>query len=265
MVNPSYKTGFAPRDYEPRYPSLWRDCSGAFCPSLGASGSTLMDHSGYRRHSPITSDTLSTLWTHDGAYFDGTDKVVVPHDYAAKPPEVDEITFSCWLTRDQGTAKSLCTSAPSYGTPSFFCQITATGALKLYRSTYKTSVATIAVAAGVWRHVAVSNGNSRTRFYIDGKISDEQTQGAGLNRQSQFVFGDGFAGMWIGGLDDIMVHNRVLTDTEVALLAMRKRIAYEPRLPTYGYVAAGGGGGGSFDRHWTNYGKRARRLVPTAE
>lgn len=30
-------------------------------------------------------------------------------------------------------------------------------------------------------------------------------------------------------------------------------------------TAPSGGGGGSFDRHLTNYGKRARRLVPTAE
>ncbi len=59
---PSYQLGFAPRDFEPKYPALWRGCTSALCPSLGPTGARLFDWAGRRQHGTLNGFTLSSAW-----------------------------------------------------------------------------------------------------------------------------------------------------------------------------------------------------------
>ena len=81
MILPaSYSSGFAPRDGQPLYPELWRGCDVCLSPSLGPTGSTLRDWSGYGRHGVLTNGPTWQL--NRGNYsvdIDATDdKIVLP-------------------------------------------------------------------------------------------------------------------------------------------------------------------------------------------
>jgi len=59
---PSYYQGFAPRDYEPAFPSLWKGVLYAYNPELGPTGATLYDWGPRRAHGTLTNLTLDTAW-----------------------------------------------------------------------------------------------------------------------------------------------------------------------------------------------------------
>ena len=75
MILPaSYLNGFAPRDGQPLYPSLWTGCVGAWNPGLGPTGLVLRDQSGFSRHGTLTNGP--TFAASGGKYamsFDGVD------------------------------------------------------------------------------------------------------------------------------------------------------------------------------------------------
>lgn len=60
---PSYQQGFARSAAESAYPQLWRGLVGAWVPSLGPTGGTLYDWSGYRNHGTLTNMDAATDWT----------------------------------------------------------------------------------------------------------------------------------------------------------------------------------------------------------
>ena len=67
----------------PLYPELWRGCVGAWSPSLGPTGVTLRDWSGYARHFALTNMDAGTDWVASGGRYaldlDGT------NDYLLAP------------------------------------------------------------------------------------------------------------------------------------------------------------------------------------
>jgi len=55
------------------YPQLWKGCVGAWCPSLGVTGNTLFDHSGFGNHGTLTN---GPMWdVSEGRYANGFDGV----------------------------------------------------------------------------------------------------------------------------------------------------------------------------------------------
>ena len=59
---PSYWNGFAHSAGESAYPESWKGLIGAWCPSLGPSGSTLRDLSGFGRHGTLGNMDPATDW-----------------------------------------------------------------------------------------------------------------------------------------------------------------------------------------------------------
>lgn len=59
---PSYHQGFARSAGESAYPGLWKDLRGAWIPSLGPTGTTLRDVSGYGAHGTLTNMDPSDDW-----------------------------------------------------------------------------------------------------------------------------------------------------------------------------------------------------------
>jgi len=61
LISPSYQNGFATRG-ESDAPGLWTGCVGLWAPSLGPTGLTLRDQSGYGNHGTLTNMDPATDW-----------------------------------------------------------------------------------------------------------------------------------------------------------------------------------------------------------
>ncbi len=55
LARPSYKQGYARNASESRYPGLWKGLVGLWAPSLGPTGLTLRDQSGFHNHGTLTN------------------------------------------------------------------------------------------------------------------------------------------------------------------------------------------------------------------
>ena len=105
MILPaSYLNGFAPRDGQPLYPSLWTGCVGAWNPGLGPSGLTLRDNSGFGNNGTLTNGP--TYAASQGKYamsFDGVNDYV---DYGTEINIYGLSKFSCsfWLYKTANTS-----------------------------------------------------------------------------------------------------------------------------------------------------------------
>ena len=105
MILPaSYLNGFAPRDGQPLYPSLWKGCVGAWNPGLGPSGLTLRDNSGFGNNGTLTNGP--TYAASQGKYamsFDGVNDYV---DYGTEINIYGLSKFSCsfWLYKTANTS-----------------------------------------------------------------------------------------------------------------------------------------------------------------
>jgi len=105
MILPAtYQNGFAPRDGQPLYPSLWKGCVGAWNPGLGPSGLTLRDNSGFGNNGTLTNGP--TYAASQGKYamsFDGVNDYV---DYGTEINIYGLSKFSCsfWLYKTANTS-----------------------------------------------------------------------------------------------------------------------------------------------------------------
>ena len=62
LLIPSYKSGFACNAAESENPNLWKGLVGLWAPSLGPTGLTLRDQSGYGNHGTLTFMDPATDW-----------------------------------------------------------------------------------------------------------------------------------------------------------------------------------------------------------
>ena len=249
----NYGTGFAPRDYEPSYPSLWRGCLGAWCPSLGSTGGRLLDWSGRGYHGTLTNMELDADWTPRGLEFDGNNEFVVVAT-AWKSWTHQYISF--WLRYDAWTAnwpRVIEKGINSEWTINFNTSINSGKRLCIQLADGATSLTgTFDMDDSVWRHVVVGikhNGGSsyNLNLWINGKLDASSTVNKSPSSTGDIGIGGINAALCYmdGAIDDIRIFGRVLTSSEISLLALRPRIAYEPEQRSLWLASAGGGGGGS--------------------
>ena len=233
MILPaSYLNGFAPRDGQPLYPSLWTGCVGAWNPGLGPSGLTLRDQSGFGRHGTLTNGP--TFAASQGRYamnFDGTNDYVDAGNMGTFP-SAGSILFSINpavvanynnpLQTDDGNA-GIRFEIDGYGT--FYVIIAYSGSPDVHY--YLSS----GLVVNKWRHVTLNwnkNANS-VAGYLDGvqKFSEAQTNWP--TTLPKFRIGAGFntSRFWNGLMDDVRLYNRALSPNEIRTLATRPGIAYE--------------------------------------
>jgi len=92
------------------YPSLRQGLVGAWCPSLGATGYTLHDQSGYNNHGTLTNMDAGTDWVASGdglaLDFDGAnDYIDIP--VRGLPSIQGAKTISLWATYDGTNARRI--------------------------------------------------------------------------------------------------------------------------------------------------------------
>lgn len=227
MIRPaSYANGFAPRDGMPLYPSLWKNCVGAWAPCLGPSGATLRDWSGSGRHGTLTNMDTGEDWVTSGGRYaldlDGT------NDYVEfSPTDATTVhTISLWIyNRDAGDAIIVGGVTNIYG---LYTDTNGSGGSVYYSaSTGNFKGVTHGGMESTWTHLAVTRNETELTFYKNGKSLGSQT--LTTNDAASFRYfgreGGGFyADMQI---DDAVIVNRVMPQKELILRASRRGVAYE--------------------------------------
>jgi len=229
------------------FSSLRQGLVGAWCPSLGASGLSLIDRSGLNNHGSLTNMGGQDNWRANGSgvalNFDGTnDYVVVLSDSAYRFATGQSFTVSAWIYPAVSKNQSIL-SFPLNGWDIYVSSANYLELAKAGIANAGSSAATNAVTLNKWSHVAVKNiVGSTVEFCINGasvrtasftstySYIQELRIGA---TQDVSVAGTPDLLAWNGALDDIRLYNRALTPAEIRLLASRRGIGLTP-LPDRG-------------------------------
>jgi hypothetical protein len=233
------------------YPQLWRGCVGAWCPSLGPSGSRLHDYSRRMAWGTLTNMDVATDWvTSGGAYaldFDGTnDNVTTLSTFG---PGAGPMSVSYWydgrsvsqfnmhFTQRPASFNSAVHSTWGIGQGNYL--VAPANTLRIGVLLYTPSGYRIWLSdnnyADIMRHYAFTEDGSSIKVYIDGvEVSGTTTPSGGwpnIPSTSAIAIGGSQDGTLAtnGLIDDVRVYDRVLSQTEIRLLARRRGIAFTPR------------------------------------
>jgi hypothetical protein len=150
-------------------------------------------------------------------------------------------TISAWFFRSTTTGRrGIFGTRPTGGTNGFFLStsVTSSGTIA-YTHPGITAVVTSAGiwSAGVWNHVAATLSPSlAVLIYLNGRLVHTGSVATQETSNTALWIGteEGPAPeVFDGMLDDVFLHSRVLNVAELRLLALRRGIAYEPRIPNY--------------------------------
>lgn len=222
------------------YPSLRQGLVGAWCPSLGASGLSLIDRSGRGSHGTLVAPSIAS-WSASGSgvslLLDGATQ------YATLPFSAtfgSSATLSMWVRRTRQNQ----TSALDSGF--FFANLDDGGQqshypydsfiyMRLLRTNRVNGLVTL-VDLTKWHNLCITTDGTNYTIYQAGQILSQTAAESTVKLSSPLVagqstFGIGASsatGFFAGALDDIRVYNRALTLAEIRLLASRRGIGLTP-------------------------------------
>lgn len=242
---PSYKRGYARSAAESANPGLWKGLVGCWMPSLGPTGSTLRDVSGWGNHGTLTNMDASTDWVvgeKGGALdYDGSDHVAVPYHTLL---DGDEITISVWVKFN-----TLAPSVQYAGIVSrddtndayniVFTDSTNTLAFAIRKSAW-SEIYTSAVITRKWYHLVLTHTGDTMSGYVDGQFFDSDTNATAILRKSSIIkFGQyGSDGMDCS-IATISTHSRALTPNEIQQLYVDPYAIVRQRARSFVSIAAG--------------------------
>jgi hypothetical protein len=262
-----------------RYPRLWDGCVGAWCPSLGHTGSRLFDYSGRQAWGTLTNTASDTIWTTNGGglalNMDGVDDYVggFGTDLAFASGNDRNISMSCWfrttdteyalISRAANASGSCRYSLASNASSEFYLFVAGTtpeGFLVLQSG--------VTVNDGVWHHVgATIAGSGACEIYVDGVRKNTGIAPVTTVQNYLFLLGkyNDASGLdsgniinFSGQMDDIRMYTRILHPEEFRILGRRRAIAYEPATRPAYYTETDAGGGGITSRP---YAWQSARLI----
>ena len=238
VITPSYKTGFAaPGRRELAYPNLWRGCVGAWSMGLGATGSVLRDWSSSRgTFGTLTSMDPGTDWIVNGNQlsldFDATNDYVLNSSFrglSAYP-----LTLCGWGNSAGAGALRTLVSIGSEANVNNYINLGRNTAGVGWCGSRGASLVEInagTITTGLWYHYAATfdSLNAVTTLYLNG--IQMATAGAPIVPTDMLSFNIGRTVtrgfFWYGGIDDVRIYNRILSQLEIATLALRRGISYE--------------------------------------
>lgn len=247
----SYQQGFAPRDFEPRFPELWRGCVVSAAPCLGPSGTVLRDWSGRQYHGTLTNMVTNDDWVashgRNALDFDGNNDFVSFGNLSVLSSTTNGSVCAWFFARNVSSFQAIVSDwnvGPSNA--AFQLILRNVGSLG-WQVVDGSNVnqegmdGASAIATNRWYHVCAIKDGLTLKLFLDGRedatpvtctnpgfgtsSADLRIGGRNLNGASDLLFN--------GLLDDLRIYNRALNQLEVRLLALRRGIAYEPRIPTY--------------------------------
>ncbi len=227
---------------ELRYPGLWRGCVGAWNPSSGPTGSTLRDWSRFGRHATLTNMDVASDWvTSGGRYaldFDGSnDYVAVPSSAIMTYPA----TVCFWVLSKSFVAFQGLFNTTA-GTSGFSALMGVTGRPYCYCNGTLLQPTPYTLVLNQWYHLAYTLAAGDRRIFVDGKLYGSDAGTVPASSSAVEAIG-AYVGLFYtnGQIDDVFVHNRVLSSQEIRTLASRRGIAYELAPRRRSSVAVAGG------------------------
>jgi hypothetical protein len=212
------------------YPSLRQGLIRAWCPSLGASGLTLIDRSGSNAHGTLTNMAGQDNWQASGSgvalNFDGA------NDYVACGAILTgAFSYSAWCyLRTFGSSGKVVHSSltdgdlylPVFTSTTTRIQSDDAGQIKSFAGT---------ISLLNWSHFcATRQQDNLVSVFINGVRSTSAPQSVvgtfTLNSLGRYAGNTTF--LWDGLLDDIRIYDRALTPAEIRLLASRRGIGLTP-------------------------------------
>jgi hypothetical protein len=223
------------------YPSLRQGLVGAWCPSLGASGLTLIDRSGRNNHGTLTNMGGQDNWRASGSgvalNLDATDDHATLGNIATHDLFNAACTISFWarvnafggvvpvITKGTRTGNNGLTIVSFSFSGSNFVQCNfSTGSVQ--NDTNCTGM-----VAGEWVHCLFRVGGGTRQAFTNGVQTDTRTHSASVNSSAYDLFigrQSGTTGYFGGLLDDLRLYNRAMTLAEIRLLASRRGIGLQP-------------------------------------
>jgi hypothetical protein len=225
------------------YPSLRQGLVGAWCPSLGASGLSLIDRSGRGRHGALTNMGGQTTWAPGGGalslQFDGTNDFVTMGNSPTYDVFNGNCTISLWtrvvsfpaagalnrtiLSIGERTATTWDGLTVSYFSFSGINYVQAAFGASGTQNDANCS----GIVANTWFHCLwkIDGGN---RFaFTNGILTDSRSHSATVNSSTYDLLIGRQTGTSLhldGAIDDIRLYSRALTIAEIRLLASRRGI-----------------------------------------
>lgn len=240
-----------------RYANLREGLVGAWCPSIRGSGFLLPDLSGRGNNGTLTNmaadDWVSSQYG-TAMDFDGSNDFVSLGNNSVF--QINTGTICAWIkTSNAGSSyRAILTKQLAYG---MYLQ---GNVFMIYDFGSSSDRSTgINLADNRWHYVAttfqsgVTNG---TFLYVDG-ISRLTTTMTISDQQVQVLIGEGNTNSqhFAGQFDDLRIYNRVLSESEIRLLASRPGIGLTTqRRPVYFLQSAGIAKPALFYNHYVNQG-----------
>lgn len=255
------------------YPSLWRGCVGAWCPSLGPSGAKVYDYSRRQFFGDVANATLATAWAVDrGQYcvdLDGTDDRVDLSRATSLLQTHSRGAVSVWFSLDAIATTNMifslnATAATGLSTVALYVNGDA-GLNNIWMIAYLNNggyynnpADNSVVAVGAWNHVLFCQGGGGPFIYLNGvRRATNNGPLPGTTTASQwfslltnaadvswgdYVSNGTRAGRFNGKVDDLRIYDRVPGPEEARLLATRRGIAFTPRTRARGTPEQAAGG-----------------------
>lgn len=249
MLQGSYASGFAPRDGQPLYPELWRGCIGAWAPCLGPTGPTLRDWSSVKNHAAFTNMDAGSDWVvasgRHAIDLDGTDDfltIAAPLASTQSP-----YSFSGWFYFRSLAASDSNPCLLNSGSLAYFA-VGSSNRMQFFSSGAWRSF-TVTVPVGRWVHLAwIKRTIASCEAYMDGVSVGTLAFNPGALAATTYIGSRSDApSLGLDGLlDSVHLHSRAISPAEVAMLADRRGIAYEPMPRRRGRIFTGSG----FSVYW---------------
>ncbi len=225
------------------HPSLRQGLVGAWCPSLGASGLSLIDRSGRNAHGTLTNMGGQDNWRASGSgvalNFDGTNDYVTASNRTGLSGNAS-YTLSAWVRVTAGTNGTVANAGGGASPFPLLFRVISPGSIWFSGGGTNCSRSG-AFVAGVWTHLSVVYPGTVVRdvlIYSNGRYLGPVNEDNGVGTANVainwtpttlFLGSLGGTGTFLNGqLDDIRLYNRALTPNEILLLASRRGIGLQP-------------------------------------
>lgn len=225
------------------YPSLRQGLVGAWCPSLGASGRLLIDRSGRNNHGTISG--TGYLWGRNLSITGASTFATTSYRQETDFERTSSFSVSAWIFATTLAERTIFTTSPNVDGAGWEFQINNVGFLRfrltaiagtnLLRASTNGS---FTLASGTFYHVAATySGTSSTagvglfvngaKYATTGDI-DSLTSSTVSGSALRFFNRSDNSAPWSGTVDDLRIYSRVLTPSEIRLLASRPGIGLQP-------------------------------------
>lgn len=234
-----------------RYPGSWDGLVGAWFPSLGTTGQTLRDVSGWHNHGVLTNMDPATGWVVGEKGWalrldDANDELVAVADAPNLRFGTGDFTLTAWarLTAfNTGIPTVLGKGDTGAGEWMWNLGVGFNGRNRFYGdgASINAQSATTPTVLGEWTFASVTRVGSLLTLYSNCQpVATDSSAGADLNSSKPLQIGCGDSSVnrhWTGDIGPLTIHRRALSRSELLRMyvdpfaLVRRRVRHFPTLP----------------------------------